>query len=284
MHILTRDQLYILQYITPDLLTGFLGRHEVYYTDFHKVFEKWAQKTLCKTPILLGHEVRCIDRSGRLPVLRYTEPHGSFYKWSKQECSALIMAFPPTIENLERAGLDLTEEENEVFKDVVVHNYFSSAFEFNLPYGVSYIANATNSSVPPPNEGQPVAVLHLDERNNISTAWSWGPDDEYVDENATRRLLLESLSKVNKDPRNATAQAEPLCPADMKAFRKWDYFPHFDTEALRDDVYSKLNKLQGCSRTYWSSGLQGMETVEWAIRAGQDVVDSYLLKDGYFAP
>jgi hypothetical protein len=214
----------------------------------------------------------------------YTEAQDSFYKWGKQECSALIMAFPPTIENLERAGLDLTEEENDIFQDVLVHNYFSSAIEFNLPFGVSYIAKAENNSVPPPNEGEPVAVLRLDERSNISTAWSWGPDRQYVDEGATKDLLQTSLSKINKDPRNVTAQAEQLCPGDIPAFRKWDYFPHFDTDALRNDVYSKLNKLQGCSRTYWASGLQGMETVEWAIRAGQDVVDSFLLKDGGFAP
>jgi hypothetical protein len=286
MQLLTRDQLYILQYITPDLLTGFIGQHDVYYTDFHRVFEKFAKKKLCKTPIRLSHEIRCIDRSGKYPVLKYTEPHGSFYRWGKQECSALIMAFPPTIENLERAGLDLTEEENEVFQDVLVHNYFSSAVEFDLPFGVSYIAearNEANATVPPPNDGEPVAVLHLSERSNLSVAWSWGPDEEFVSESSARNLLQTTLSKINKDPRDMTAQAEPVCPADIRAFRKWDYFPHFGSEALRNDAYAKLNKLQGCSKTFWASGLQGMETVEWAIRAGQDVVDSYLLKDGHMA-
>jgi hypothetical protein len=33
--------------------------------------------------------------------------------------------------------------------------------------------------------------------------------------------------------------------------------------------------LQGCKNTYWASGLNGMELVEWAIKAGQDVVESY---------
>lgn len=284
MHMLTRDQLYILQYITPDILTGFIGTHQVYYTDFHKVWVEWAKKELCKTPIQLGHEIRCIDRTGKYPVLKYTKPHGNFYKWGKQECAALIMAFPPTVDNLERAGLDLTEEEYDVFKDVTIHNYFSSAVELALPFGVSYIAKAQNSTVPPPNEGEPVAVLRLSQRSNISTSWSWGPDNEYVPEKPTRQLLQTTLSRINKDPRNVSAQAEPLCPADVRAFRKWDYFPHFDTDALRNDAYARLNNLQGCSKTYWASGLQGMETVEWAIRAGQDVVDSYLLKQGKFAP
>jgi hypothetical protein len=283
MHLLTRDQLYILQYITPDILTAFIGQHDVYYTDFHKVFVEYAKKAVCKTPINLSHEIRCIDRSGKYPVLKYTAPHGNFYKWGKQECAALIMAFPPTVENLERAGLDLTEEENDVFKDVVVHNYFSSAVELALPYGVSYIAKSKNITVAPPNDGGPVAVLRFSQQSNVSTAWSWGPDDEYVPEKSTRQLLQTTLSKLNKDPRNMSAMAEPLCPSDIPAFRKWDYFPHFGTEALRKDAYAKLDNLQGCSRTFWASGLNGMETVEWAIRAGQDIVDSYLFKDGWMA-
>lgn len=247
------------------------------------MFQEWAKKELCRTPIKLSHEVRCIDRSGKNPVIKYTKPHGDFYKWGKQECSSLIMAFPPTIYNLERTGLDLSKEENDVFKEVVIHNYFASAVELGLPFGVSYIADSENITVPPPANNEPIAVLRLSEQSNVSTAWSWGPDNIFVNEEPVRQQLLTTMSKLNKDPRNETAQAEALCPADIRAFRKWDYFPHFNGEALRDDIYSQLNKLQGCRKTFWASGLQGMETVEWAIRAGQDVVDSFMLKDGYLA-
>lgn len=275
MQVLTHDQLYILQYITPDLLTGFIGQHNVYYTDFHKVWVEWVKKAACKQDIHLNSEIRCIDRSGKNPILTYTKKHGNFYKWGKQECSSLIVALPPTIENLERAGLDLTEAENDVFKHVGVHNYFSSAVKLELPFGVSYIADAKNESVPPPAEGGPVAVLRLSNDSDVSTSWSWGPYGEFESESSARALLQTTLSKINKDPRNLTAQAEPLCKNDIRAFRKWDYFPHFDSAPLKAGAYAKLNKLQGCKKTYWASGLQGMETVEWAIKAGQDVVDSY---------
>ncbi|KAF2654362.1 FAD/NAD(P)-binding domain-containing protein [Lophiostoma macrostomum CBS 122681] len=273
--------LYILQYITPDLLTAFIGEHNVYYIDFHKVWVEFVKKAACKTQINLSHEVRCIDRSGENPVIKYTKPCDDFYEWGQQECSSIIMAFPPTIENLERAGLDLTKEENDVFKDVGVHNYFSSAVEFELPFGVSYIAESANPTVPPPNDGEPVAVLRLSEQSNVSTSWSWGPYMEFESESSARELLIETLSRINKDPRNSTESPEPVTDNDVKAFRKWDYFPHFDTEPLKNDAYAKLNDLQGCKKTYWASGLQGMETVEWAIRAGRDVVESYILKDGY---
>lgn len=275
MQVLTRDQLYVLQYFTPDLLTGFIGQHNVYYTDFHKIWVEWTKKALSKQDIHLNTEIRCIDRSGKNPVLTYTKKNRNFYKWGKQECSSLIFALPPTIENIERAGLDLTEEEYNVFKDVGIHNYFSSAVKLKLPFGVSYIADAKNESVPPPAYGGPVAVLRLSNHSDISTAWSWGPYKEFESESSARALLQTTLSKINKDPRNLTATATPLNSTDIRAFRKWDYFPHFDSAPLRKGAYKKLNKLQGCKKTYWASGLNGMELVEWAIRAGQDVVDSY---------
>lgn len=269
--------LYILQYFTPDILTGFVGQHNVYYTDFHKIWVEWLKKKECKVKINLSHEVRCIDRSGKNPVIKYTapKPYSSFYRWGKQECDSLIFAFPPSITNLERAGLDLTEEEYDVFSEVDTHNYFSSAVEFELPFGVSYIANSSNSSVPPPNIGEPVAVLRLSAASNVSTSWSWGPDNEYQSEASARDLLQTTMSKINKDPRNVTAQAQPLSSDEIRAFRKWDYFPHFGSEALRNGAYGYLNRIQGCNKSFWASGLNGMEIVEWAIRAGQDVVDTY---------
>ncbi|KAJ4380739.1 hypothetical protein N0V86_004100 [Didymella sp. IMI 355093] len=266
--------LYILQYFTPDILTAFIGLHEVYYMDFHKMFLEWSATQLCNTPIKTSTEVRCIDRSGENPMITYTEPCGSFYEWRKQECSSIIFAFPPNIENLERAGLDITEEEYDVFANVSTIQYYSSAVEFQLPFGVSYIANTSSPALPPPNDGEPVAVLRLNEQSNVSIAWSWGPY-EFQTEEAARRLLIESMSEINKDPRNVNETAEPLTDSDVKAFKKWDYFPHFDSQPLRDGAYSKFNRLQGHKKSYWASGLNGMEIVEWAIRGGQDVVESY---------
>jgi hypothetical protein len=248
----------------------------VYYTDFHKIWVEWAKKKLNKIPIKTSHEIRCIDRSNeKEPVIKYTYPDGNFYKWGTQKCSALIFAFPPTLTNLERAGLDLVEQENAVFKDVDQNNYFSSAVELALPFGVSYIANSSNPSVPPPADGEPVAVLRLSERSNVSTSWSWGTDE--VANKTAFDLLNSTMSDLNRDPRNNTAHGEALAPSNIRAFRQWDYFPHFNTQPLKDGAYGKLLKLQGCRRSYWASGLQGMEIVEWAVRAGADVVDNYFV-------
>jgi len=268
--------LYILQYFTPDVLTAFIGLHGVYYMDFHKMFVEYTKKNLGKTPIKTSAEVRCIDRSGHNPVLSYTDANksGANSKRSKQECSSVILAFPPSIDNLKRVGLDMAEAELNTFSSITTHQYYSSAVDFELPFGVSYIANNTSPLTPPPNDGEAVAVLHLNKQSNVSTAWSWGPY-EFQTEQAGRRLLIESLSKINKDPRRANEPPQPLGDSDVKAFRKWDYFPHFKSEALRDGAYKKLNRLQGSRKTYYASGLSGMEIVEWAVRGGYDVVDTY---------
>ncbi|OAK98793.1 FAD/NAD(P)-binding domain-containing protein [Phaeosphaeriaceae sp. SRC1lsM3a] len=266
--------LYILQYFTPDILTAFVGLHNVYYTDFHKIFVEYAKNALCKTPIKTSAEVRCVDRSGENPVITYTQPCDDYVSWNKQECSSVIFAFPPDITSLERAGVDLTKEEYETFHNVTTHQYYSAAVELELPFGVSYIANSSSPAVPPPNNGEPVAVLHLSEQSNVSVSWSWGPYELQSEETA-ERLLIESFSKINKDPRNATQEPAPFTKDNVKAFRKWDYFPHFGPDALRSGAYDKLNQLQGCKKSYYASGLSGMEIVEWAIRSGQDVVDSY---------
>ncbi|KAF1941829.1 FAD/NAD(P)-binding domain-containing protein [Clathrospora elynae] len=268
--------LYILQYFTPDILTAFVGLHGVYYMDFHKMFVEYAKKALCKTPIHTSAEVRCVDRSGDYPIITYTAPaaNGSYVSWNKQKCSSVIFAFPPNIDNLERVGVDLTELEHDTFQNVTTHQYYSSTVELELPFGVSYIANSSSPTEPPPNDGEPVALLHLTEKSNISVVWSWGPYEIQTVE-AARNLLIESLSEINKDPRNATEPAKPVTNNDVKAFKKWDYFPHFGGDALSAGAYAKLNRLQGQKKTYYASGLSGMEIVEWAVRGGLDVVDTY---------
>jgi hypothetical protein len=227
------------------------------------VWVNWTKKSI-KGSIKTNTNVTGIDRSGSQPIVKFGTA-------SQQSCSAIILAFPPTSDNLKAVGLDITSAENDVFSLVGVNNYFSSAVSMDIPNGVSYIADSPTFGVPPPNNGEPVAVLNLEPDSKIATAWSWGPYREFESIDSAYQLLKSTLSKLNKDPRNASAVATPVTDQDIKAFRKWDYFPRFDSPGLMDGAYTKLNALQGQKKTYYASGLNGMETVEWAIRAGQDV-------------
>lgn len=83
------------------------------------------------------------------------------------------------------------------------------------------------------------------------------------------------LSKLDKDPSDPSAVSKPVTDKEVLAFVKHDYFPHFGTADLKSGAYGKFNDLQGKKGTYYASGLNGVETVEFAIRAGVDVVANY---------
>ncbi|KAF2098224.1 hypothetical protein NA57DRAFT_77016 [Rhizodiscina lignyota] len=292
--------LYVLMYITPDVLTAFAGVHDVFITDFHAVWERWSAKFI-KGPINTNTEITGIDRSGPLPVVKFKgqkEPHsgggygskgGNGWGWgggfiapdwwhygnNGQACSSVILAFPPSLTNLKAVGLKLTGSEEEVFSEVGIQNYYASAVNFNLPNGIQLQAATSSVAVPPPEDGEPVAGLRLQASSDVITWWSLGPYRKFQAEEFARELLRTTLSKFNKDPRNATAMSMAVKESDIKAFRKWDYFPHFDSAPLKDNFYDKFNKLQGQKKTFYASAISGFEIVEWAIQSGQDLVDSH---------
>jgi hypothetical protein len=238
------------------------------------VWVEWT-KSHVKGTINTGVNVTGIDRSGAQPIVKFGSKVGSKWQQNQQICSSIILAFPPTSDNLNAAGLDITSTESDLFSEVGVNNYFSSAVRTIIPHVVSYIAESPSLGVPPPNNGEPIALLNLQNNSGISTTWSWGPYRQFESEDSAYQLLKTTLSKINLDPRNASSTPVPITDSDVKAFRKWDYFPRFDSPDLKNHAYDRLNALQGQKKTYYASGLNGMETVEWAIRAGLDVANSY---------
>lgn len=124
-------------------------------------------------------------------------------------------------------------------------------------------------------EGQPAAFIRLFNSSPIATTWSWGETGSNQTLEEARELLKETLSKINKDPTNATEVPQPVTDDDIRDFREWDYFAHYDPQELQAGYYDKFNALQGQMDTYYASGFNGFETVEFAIRAGQDIVDTY---------
>lgn len=200
---------------------------------------------------------------------------------------------------LQAANLDISSAEQTVFGPVGIIKYWSGAVQVATPFQdvmagflqetfLAIIDKFLNGLglgdaitfgefIPwlPKPAGQPVAWIRLFNASSIATTWSWGKyrSDQTLAEAKT--LLIDVISRLNKDPANTSAQPVPITDADVKDFREWDYFPHFDQAQLDQGYYDKFNALQGQQNTYYASGLNGFETVEFAIRAGKDVVDSY---------
>ncbi|KAJ7458092.1 hypothetical protein FB451DRAFT_1182847 [Mycena latifolia] len=257
--------LYMLSYFTPDILLFFAGQREGY---------------IIVGLYILNTSITKIDRSGSSPAITYyvDSPSPSL---STQTCSKLVLAFPPVLSALHAANLDLTPSEQTIFSPVGIIKYWSGAVRVATPNGLAFggFLRATLLAlvekffgthflpflefIPwlPEAAGEPVALLRL--FNHSQTLAE------------AKTLLEEVISKINKDPRVFGAAPQPVTDADVKEFLEWDYFPHFDQPQLEAGYYAKFNALQGEKNTYYASGLNGFETVEYAIRAGIDVTKTY---------
>lgn len=262
---------YIFQGFHPDIVASFAGLpNNCYLIDFHAVFEQWAE-TLTG-PIHLNAQISNIDRTGASPVITYNL--NSSYAQT-QACSALIMAFPPTTSALRASNLVLTSSEQSLFSEVQLINYFSGAVSTVLPPDDLFYANSSSPLLPPDASGEPVGILRFFAESNITTTWSWGAWGKNYTLEEGRTLLIETLSRINKDPNEAGSRPVPIQDADVKGFLKHDYFPQVSGAALARGWYRELDRQQGRNKTFFASGLNAFESAEFAIRAGQDVVASY---------
>ncbi|KAI0743306.1 hypothetical protein BC629DRAFT_1585253 [Irpex lacteus] len=248
---------YMLQYFTPDILGAFLEIIPGYIVDFHKVFVHYA--TSVNGPIHLNAAVTRIDRSTSIPVITYNSN-------TTQACSDIVLAFAPTLENLRAIDMPLSSNESDVFSKVDITAYWSSATSTKIPYPYFYQQN------PPQPLGAPVGFLRVFNDSSVTTTYSWGPVGSNLSIREVTQLLVSTLTEVQ----TGADISDPIVTADdVKAIRQWDYFPHLNTTDLRSGLYEKYNALQGKQHTYYSSGLNGFETVEFAIRAGKDLVQSF---------
>jgi hypothetical protein len=172
---------------------------------------------------------------------------------------------------LQAAKLNLTPDEITVFSPLTLISYFSGAVRLQTPRNLSFSA-ASPPNIPVAATGAPVSLLHLFNTSDIATTWSWGNNTSKA---IARQLLKETLSKINKDPTDPAAVPVPVTDKDILGFQQNDYFPHFGPQELAAGWYDKFNKLQGVKNTYFASGLNGFETVEFALRAGSEIVETF---------
>jgi hypothetical protein len=73
--------------------------------------------------------------------------------------------------------------------------------------------------------------------------WSWGPYRQFESKEEAQELLKTTLLEINKDLRNVTVINVLVLVKDIRAFYKWDYFPHFNSPELKNNWYGKFNTL-----------------------------------------
>jgi hypothetical protein len=189
----------------------------------------------------------------------------------------VILAFPPTISALSKANLRLTSAEKDLFSNVLTNSYFASAVKMDhLSRNVSLRHVLPNPITPYETEGQPVYLARIHSDTDILTVWSMDERGQSDSVQAARGFLPEVLSKLNRNLSDSAQQGQEVTNRDVLAFSgDVDYFPHIGTEALLDGWYEKYNKLQGQKHTYYVSGVDQFEFVEYAIRAAEALVNDH---------
>ena len=122
--------------------------------------------------------------------------------------------------------------------------------------------------------GRPAAFVRLFANSEVAISWSWGTSGSGLTRAKVKRLLRETISPFNKNPYD-TSPPQVVTDEDIHGFSATDYFPRYEPAELRAGYYKKFGELQGQQNTYYASGFNGFETVEFAVRAGKDVVKSY---------
>ncbi|THU82669.1 FAD/NAD(P)-binding domain-containing protein [Dendrothele bispora CBS 962.96] len=278
--------IYALQYFTPDIIGYFSNVVEINIIDFHAVMVHYASSI--QGPIYTSTTVTKIDRSGPASTVTYVKGGSS----QTQECSKVVMAFPPLLEALtpppysgpptNNSGIDisLTPSEQAVFSKVGITAYWSGAI--SMPQ-VSF--NNTFSQLPTEPIVEPVLATRIFPGSDVVSTYSWGPFQPFGRSNVSleqaRELLLQTYSVVDFSPANgngSTTSAHapvPVTDQDVREFRVWDYFPRFQSGDLANGIYEDYNALQGQADTYWISALNGFESVEFAVRAGKEIVATF---------
>ncbi|KAG6357281.1 hypothetical protein INS49_015159 [Diaporthe citri] len=242
--------IYMLQYLTPDVMMALLKVQQ-------------------------GVEVNIADRTGDHPTIKYHTSQDPNQQTKTQPCSAVVIAFPPTLRALQSAGLDLTESERAVFSAVGINSFFSGAVRMKTPHAMTFGAASPHPMLPVDPTGEPVVAVKLHQDLEVAITSSWGPYRGNLTKAEAYDRLKSTLSKLNRDPRDSASVAVPVTDEDVLAFQENDYFPHFDEHELAMGYYEKFERLQGQGKTYYASGFNMFELIEYAIRAGQDVVRTH---------
>ncbi|KAJ4481005.1 FAD/NAD-P-binding domain-containing protein [Lentinula aciculospora] len=265
--------LYALQFLTPEILTYYIGTTPGYFVDFHKLWV-WYAETYVSGPIYSSTNVTKIDRSGENPIITYISAGNS--SSSTQTCSSLVLAFPPTNRALTAAGLDITLNEQSLFADVGVTAYWSTAFNMSeLPYPYAFLKD------PPTSDFSPLAMLRYFSDSPIATAYSFGTSPYNESTSDSNQKVMDLIIQAATDlgigiaanQVGGVTTANTVTADDIKLFTRQDHFPHVLTDALAGNFYEKYNLLQGQRSTYWTSGLNRFENVESVILAAKDLVE-----------
>ncbi|KAK4408231.1 Long-chain-fatty-acid--AMP ligase FadD26 [Sesamum angolense] len=147
--------------------------------------------------------------------------------------------------------IDTSELEKELFSKVQTIDYYTTVLKIkgleHIPKGFYYFDEFMDD---PATIGNPVAMQRFYGDTNIFLFWSYGNSADIQGTEVTE-LAMAAAKRMGGETESVVLQ------------RKFKYFPHVNSQDMKDRFYDKLEfLLQGQQNTYYAGGLMAFELTE----------------------
>lgn len=212
--------------------------------------------------VMVGCTIHSIERGvdGPRPIrVAWTDDDDHY---EVREFDDLIIACKQDPETLADVSMTLTSQEATLFQPVRTNTFLTMVFDVGnpekLPYGI-YSAVISGGKFRIPEPGDPIFMGHLYPDCQVLNAYAYG-NDEMTDE-AVVLQVREAMGRMGIEG------------GTLHTVRRWRYFPHAPSSAIRDGFYEHYEALQGKNATWWIGSTSSFECVEDAMDYAEDLVD-----------
>lgn len=242
-NLLERPTLYGLKVFNPSRIqaadTGFIYAASGDNCDLYRAAEKHLED------VVLQAQIQKVKRSGHGVWVWAKTPNGSVLFKAKK----LILAIPPTLQNLEDIGLDLTQQEKHLLGKFNSFLYGSMVLTHK---GIQDRVLNNIGTDTPYNLSKLPGTYHINTlaNGNITTnkvSAHFGGLDVEMTENDIKQLVADELGNLARQ--GAIGEGEP----DFVYFTNHSpYHLHVSADDVREGFYRKLYALEGQKSTFWT--------------------------------
>jgi hypothetical protein len=204
----------------------------------------------------------CFDVRYQSPPRRIRREGRVFVETGSQrmEFDALILT-GPLDESL--SYLDTTEEEQALFSRIKTYDYYVYCLEVSdMPISKGFKpANFRKDRA-----GRMMIWSRRSSRQNLYAFYTLGGSS------MTDPEIRENLREEIEDLGGSLLE--------VRAYKKWKYFPHVDPETIKTGFYERLENLQGKRRTFFAGEVMNFSTIEHSVRYSRHLVERFFRADG----
>lgn len=160
----------------------------------------------------------------------------------------LLLACPLDLPTMTSIGIDLREQETELFARILYHTIVATACRVEgVPTGVV-------GSIPLPAVLDYTGYIKVYADNDIAVFFAVSPTPEPNLDDVYRRIVetVAGLPQTGPQPPRVTERV---------AQQAWPYFPHPSLTELAGGYFRRLESLQGHRKTFYLGSLLEMETI-----------------------